>query len=107
MPGLIQGWQVLIHGWAGADTHSTFLLFIDIPSSPCSMEPDHQQLGCFSSQAACAEGNLYALMLPQLQLVSRVTAFPNVPVQLLCSPDCQWVFASSQNSDLEPKVSAL
>ncbi|XP_040819547.1 F-box/WD repeat-containing protein 12-like [Ochotona curzoniae] len=54
--------------------------------------------------AACAEGNLYALMLPQLQLVSRVTAFPNVPVQLLSSPDCQWVFASSQNSDLEPKV---
>ncbi|XP_012781215.2 F-box/WD repeat-containing protein 12-like isoform X2 [Ochotona princeps] len=23
---------------------------------------------------------------------------------LLCSPDCQWVFASTQNSDLDPKV---
>ncbi|XP_040838857.1 F-box/WD repeat-containing protein 12-like, partial [Ochotona curzoniae] len=65
---------------------------------------DHQRPITSVWVAACAEGNLYALMLPQLQLVSRVTAFPNVPVQLLSSPDCQWVFASSQNSDLEPKV---
>nr|XP_060465628.1 F-box/WD repeat-containing protein 12-like [Panthera onca] len=53
---------------------------------------------------ACAEGFLYALTVPQLQLRSRTRVFPSSPTSLLCSPDCQWVFASTQNSDLGPKV---
>ena len=56
-------------------------------------------------QVACAEGFLYALTVPQLQLRSRTRVFPSSPTSLLCSPDCQWVFASTQNSDLGPKVS--
>ncbi|EPY73252.1 F-box and WD repeat domain containing 12, partial [Camelus ferus] len=54
--------------------------------------------------AACAEGALYTLTVPPLQLLSRVSVFPSNPTSLLCSPDRQWVFASTQNSDLGPKV---
>ncbi|KAB1255947.1 F-box/WD repeat-containing protein 12 [Camelus dromedarius] len=55
--------------------------------------------------AACAEGALYTLTVPPLQLLSRVSVFPSNRTSLLCSPDRQWVFASTQNSDLGPKVS--
>lgn len=57
-------------------------------------------------QVACAEGTLYTLTVPQLQVVSKVTLFPSPFVCLLCSPDRQWLFASAHNSDLGPKVSA-
>lgn len=60
----------------------------------------------FALQAASADGALYTLTIPRLQLMSRVSMFPNHPASLLCSPDHQWVFASTQNSDLGPKVSA-
>jgi F-box/WD-40 domain protein 12/13/14/15/16/17/19 len=63
---------------------------------------DHPQ-GLFLL-AACAEGNLYALMMPQLQVVSKVTVFPHSSVNLVVSPDQLWVFASAQDSDLGPKV---
>uniref|UniRef100_A0A452UMC7 Cyclin dependent kinase 20 n=1 Tax=Ursus maritimus TaxID=29073 RepID=A0A452UMC7_URSMA len=53
---------------------------------------------------ASAEGVLYALTVPQLELLSRTRVFPSSPTSLLCSPDCQWVFASTQDSDLGPKV---
>ena len=57
-------------------------------------------------QAACAEGALYMLTVPQLQLLSRVSLFPNSPTSLLCSPDWPWVFVSTPHSDLGPKVSS-
>lgn len=60
----------------------------------------------FALQAACADGTLYMLTVPGLQLLSRVSVFPNQPASLFCSPDCQWVFALAQDSDLSPKVSA-
>uniref|UniRef100_A0A8C7ADK2 Uncharacterized protein n=2 Tax=Neovison vison TaxID=452646 RepID=A0A8C7ADK2_NEOVI len=53
---------------------------------------------------ASAEGMLYALTVPHLRLLSRTGVFPGSPTSLLCSPDCQWVFASTQDSDLGPKV---
>lgn len=59
----------------------------------------------FPLQAACANGTLYTLTVPGLQLLSRVSVFPNHPASLLCSPDCQWVFTLVQDSDLSPKVS--
>lgn len=46
------------------------------------------------------------LVLPQLQLVSKVTAFPNSPIKLMYSSDCKWVYVSTQNSHPYPKVSA-
>ncbi|KAG3293616.1 F-box/WD repeat-containing protein 12-like, transcript variant X4 [Ictidomys tridecemlineatus] len=55
-------------------------------------------------EVACAEGTLYTLTVPQLQVVSKVTLFPSPFVSLLCSPDRQWLFASAHNSDLGPKV---
>nr|XP_045001966.1 F-box/WD repeat-containing protein 12-like [Jaculus jaculus] len=54
--------------------------------------------------AACAEGDLYSLIVPQLQVVSKVTAFPHTSVSLDCSPDQQWVCTAAQGSDLGPKV---
>ncbi|KAB1255945.1 F-box/WD repeat-containing protein 12 [Camelus dromedarius] len=59
---------------------------------------------CYWFLAACAEGALYTLTVPPLQLLSRVSVFPSNRTSLLCSPDRQWVFASTQNSDLGPKV---
>lgn len=59
----------------------------------------------FAVQVASAEGMLYALTVPHLRLLSRTGVFPGSPTSLLCSPDCQWVFASTQDSDLGPKVS--
>lgn len=53
---------------------------------------------------ASAEGVMYALTVPQLQLLSWTSVFPSSPTSLLCSPDGQWVFASTQDSDLGPKV---
>ncbi|XP_076995710.1 F-box/WD repeat-containing protein 12-like isoform X2 [Tamandua tetradactyla] len=54
--------------------------------------------------AACAEGELYMLSVPQLQLISRVNVFTHYHLNLLCSPDKEWVFVSTQNPDLRPKV---
>lgn len=56
-------------------------------------------------QVASAEGVMYTLTVPQLQLLSWTSVFPSSPTSLLCSPDSQWVFASTQDSDLGPKVS--
>ncbi|XP_049751527.1 cyclin-dependent kinase 20 isoform X3 [Elephas maximus indicus] len=54
--------------------------------------------------AACAGGDLYTLTVPHLQVISKVNAFRNNHLNLLCSPDKHWVFVSTQNSDLGPKV---
>ncbi|XP_058157430.1 cyclin-dependent kinase 20 isoform X2 [Dasypus novemcinctus] len=54
--------------------------------------------------AACAEGDLYTLAVPRLHLLSRVNAFSHYHLNLLCSPDKEWVFATTQSSDLAPKV---
>ncbi|EPQ04295.1 F-box/WD repeat-containing protein 12 [Myotis brandtii] len=72
-------------------THSSALEASDHPEGPFLL-------------AACADGTLYTLTVPGLQLLSRVSAFPNHPASLLCSPDCQWVFTLAQDSDLSPKV---
>ncbi|KAM7092155.1 F-box/WD repeat-containing protein 12-like isoform 1-T1 [Molossus nigricans] len=53
---------------------------------------------------ACADGALYTLTVPGLQLRSKVSVFPDHPTSLLSSPDCQWVFAWTQDSELGPKV---
>ncbi|XP_025137919.1 cyclin-dependent kinase 20 isoform X5 [Bubalus bubalis] len=71
--------------------YSSALEACDIPEGPLLL-------------AACAEGALYTLTVPWLQLLSRVNVFPGNPTSLLCSPDQQWVFASTQNSDLSPEV---
>lgn len=71
--------------------YSSALEACDIPEGPLLL-------------AACAEGALYTLTVPWLQLLSRVNVFPGNPTSLLCSPDRQWVFASTQNSDLSPEV---
>ncbi|XP_037348585.1 F-box/WD repeat-containing protein 12-like [Talpa occidentalis] len=92
--GLIKVWKAE-DGWESASfclpTHSSALEACDHPDGPFLL-------------AACAEGALYTLILPQLQLLSKVSVFPNNPMSLLCSPDWQWVFVSTQNSDLGPKV---
>lgn len=66
----------------------------------------HLLLTFFLFQVACAEGTLYTMTVPQLQVVFRVATFPHTPVSLMCSPDKQWVLVSAQDSDLGPKVSA-
>ncbi|XP_058551884.1 F-box/WD repeat-containing protein 12-like [Neofelis nebulosa] len=92
--GLIKVWGAE-NGWEQASfrlpTFSSALQACDHPEGPFLL-------------VACAEGFLYALTVPQLQLRSRTRVFPSSPTSLLCSPDCQWVFASTQNSDLGPKV---
>lgn len=69
------------------------------PSDP------HVGRGSSSSQAACVNGILYTLSVPQLQVVSTVVVFSNTFGSLLCSPDQQWVFVSAQDSGVRPKVS--
>ncbi|XP_053061350.1 cyclin-dependent kinase 20 isoform X2 [Acinonyx jubatus] len=92
--GLIKAWGA-DNGWEQASfrlpTFSSALQACEHPEGPFLL-------------VACAEGFLYALTVPQLQLRSRTRVFPSSPTSLLCSPDCQWVFASTQNSDLGPKV---
>uniref|UniRef100_A0ABI7WV87 F-box domain-containing protein n=1 Tax=Felis catus TaxID=9685 RepID=A0ABI7WV87_FELCA len=92
--GLIKVWGAE-NGWEQASfrlpTFSSALQACEHPEGPFLL-------------VACAEGFLYALTVPQLQLRSRTRVFPSSPTSLLCSPDCQWVFASTQNSDLGPKV---
>ncbi|XP_072808517.1 F-box/WD repeat-containing protein 12-like isoform X2 [Vicugna pacos] len=91
--GLIKVWKAEDGcEWASFSlpTYLSALEACDIPEGPLLL-------------AACAEGALYTLTVPPLQLLSRVSVFPSNP-SLLCSPDRQWVFASTQNSDLGPKV---
>ncbi|XP_064338487.1 cyclin-dependent kinase 20 isoform X5 [Camelus dromedarius] len=70
----------------------------------CTVSSDATVRAWDLHEAACAEGALYTLTVPPLQLLSRVSVFPSNRTSLLCSPDRQWVFASTQNSDLGPKV---
>ncbi|KAM5261211.1 cyclin-dependent kinase 20 isoform 1-T1 [Hipposideros larvatus] len=92
--GLIKVWEAE-SGCESASfslpTHSSALEACDHPEGPVLL-------------AACADGALYTLTVPRLQLLSRVSVFPNHPTSLLCSPDHQWVFVWTQNSDLGPKV---
>lgn len=76
------------------------------PPGPWARTGGHRWSLHFALQAACADGTLYTLTVPGLQVLSRVSVFPNNPASLLCSPDCQWVFTLAQDSDLSPKVSA-
>ncbi|XP_053433500.1 F-box/WD repeat-containing protein 12-like [Nycticebus coucang] len=92
--GLIKAWKA-DNGWEWASfclpTFSSALEACDHPEGPFLL-------------AACAGGNLYTLTVPQLHLVSKVPVFPNNSLSLTCSPDQQWVFTSSENLDLSPKV---
>lgn len=84
------------------------MCFLDLCLSPWTLSDSFWLLIPFlfcRLQAACAEGALYTLTVPWLQLLSRVNVFPGNPTSLLCSPDRQWVLASTQNSDLSPEVS--
>ncbi|XP_032740320.1 F-box/WD repeat-containing protein 12-like [Rattus rattus] len=93
--------QGLIRGW-NTDTGSEWAFF-SLPTSCFSMEACDHPEGSFLL-VACAEGNLYTMTVPQLQVVSRVATFPHTPVSLTCSPDKQWVLVSAQDSDLGPKA---
>ncbi|XP_044122008.1 F-box/WD repeat-containing protein 12-like isoform X1 [Neovison vison] len=92
--GLIKVWKAE-NGQESASfslpAHSSALQACDRPEGPFLL-------------VASAEGMLYALTVPHLRLLSRTGVFPGSPTSLLCSPDCQWVFASTQDSDLGPKV---
>ncbi|XP_045878309.1 F-box/WD repeat-containing protein 12-like [Meles meles] len=92
--GLIKAWKAENgREWASFSlpAHSSALQACDRPEGPFLL-------------VASAEGILYALTVPHLRLLSRTGVFPGSPTSLLCSPDCQWVFASTQDSDLGPKV---
>ncbi|XP_008769763.3 fbxw17 protein isoform X1 [Rattus norvegicus] len=93
--------QGLIRGW-NTDTGSEWAFF-SLPTSCSSMEACDHPEGSFLL-VACAEGTLYTMTVPQLQVVFRVATFPHTPVSLMCSPDKQWVLVSAQDSDLGPKV---
>lgn len=93
--------QGLIIGWK-AETGSLWASFC-LPTFCSSMEACGHSEGPFL-MVACAEGNLYTLTVPQLQVVSKVATFSHTSVSLTCSPDQQWVFAFAQGSDLGPKV---
>lgn len=93
--------QGLIMGWK-AETGSQWASF-SLPASCSSMEACDHPEGPFLL-VACDEGTLYTMTVPQLQVVSRIAAFPHSSVSLTCSPDTQWVFVSAQGSDLGPKV---
>nr|XP_042134404.1 F-box/WD repeat-containing protein 12-like isoform X3 [Peromyscus maniculatus bairdii] len=92
--------QGLIIGWK-AETGSLWASFC-LPTFCSSMEACGHSEGPFL-MVACAEGNLYTLTVPQLQVVSKVATFSHTSVSLTCSPDQQWVFAFAQGSDLGPK----
>ncbi|XP_072617023.1 F-box/WD repeat-containing protein 12-like isoform X4 [Vulpes vulpes] len=92
--GLIKTWKAENgREWASFSlpTSSSALQACDHPETPFLL-------------VASAEGVMYALTVPQLQLLSWTSVFPSSPTSLLCSPDGQWVFASTQDSDLGPKV---
>nr|XP_020755305.1 cyclin-dependent kinase 20 isoform X2 [Odocoileus virginianus texanus] len=92
--GLIKAWEAE-NGCEQAafllPMYSSTLEACDIPEGPLLL-------------ATCAEGAVYTLTVPWLQLLSRVSVFPSNPTSLLCSPDRQWVFVSTPNSDLSPEV---
>ncbi|XP_051027110.1 F-box/WD repeat-containing protein 12-like [Acomys russatus] len=90
--------QGLIMGWK-AETGAQVASF-SLPTYCSSMEACDHPEGPFLL-AACAEGNLYTLTVPQLQVVSKVTTFPQTFVNLTCSPDRQWVFVSMSKSESE------
>ncbi|XP_055451129.1 F-box/WD repeat-containing protein 12-like isoform X2 [Psammomys obesus] len=92
--GLIMGWK--------AETGAEWASF-SLPASCSSMETCDHPDGPFLL-VACAEGSLYTLTVPQLQMVSKVATFPRASVSLSCSPDQQWVFVSAQGSDVGPKL---
>ncbi|KAL6075340.1 hypothetical protein STEG23_005290 [Scotinomys teguina] len=92
--GLIIGWKV--------ETGSEWASFC-LPTFCSSMEACGHAEGPFL-MVACAEGNLYTLTVPRLQVVSKVATFSHTSVNLTCSPDQQWVFVFAQGSDLGPKV---
>ncbi|ERE78850.1 F-box/WD repeat-containing protein 12 [Cricetulus griseus] len=92
--------QGLIIGWK-ADTGSEWASFC-LPTSCSSMEACGHPEGPFL-MVACADGNLYTLTVPQLQVVSKVATFPRTSVSLTCSPDQQWVSVLAQGSDVGPK----
>ncbi|XP_077766748.1 cyclin-dependent kinase 20 isoform X3 [Canis aureus] len=92
--GLIKTWKAENgREWASFSlpTSSSALQACDHPETPFLL-------------VASAEGVMYTLTVPQLQLLSWTSVFPSSPTSLLCSPDGQWVFASTQDSDLGPKV---
>uniref|UniRef100_A0A8C0RB63 Cyclin dependent kinase 20 n=1 Tax=Canis lupus familiaris TaxID=9615 RepID=A0A8C0RB63_CANLF len=92
--GLIKTWKAENgREWASFSlpTSSSALQACDHPETPFLL-------------VASAEGVMYTLTVPQLQLLSWTSVFPSSPTSLLCSPDSQWVFASTQDSDLGPKV---
>ncbi|XP_008589732.1 PREDICTED: F-box/WD repeat-containing protein 12-like [Galeopterus variegatus] len=92
--GLIKVWKTE-NGWEGA----SFCL----PTFSSAMEACDHPEGPFLL-VACVEGTLYTLTVPQLQVVSKVSVFPNNSMTLICSPGREWVFVSTQNSDLGSKV---
>ncbi|XP_055983987.1 F-box/WD repeat-containing protein 12-like [Sorex fumeus] len=92
--GLIKVWKVE-DGWECAS--------FSLPASSSALEACHQPEGPFVL-AACADGTLYMLTLPELQLLSRASLFPGNPPSLLCSPDSQWLLTFTQSSDLGAKV---
>nr|XP_013006125.1 F-box/WD repeat-containing protein 12 isoform X1 [Cavia porcellus] len=92
--GLIKMWKAET-GWE--------LASFCLPTSSSAMEPCDHPEGLFLL-AACVNGILYTLSVPQLQVVSTVVMFSNTFGSLLCSPDQQWVFVSAQDSGVRPKV---
>ncbi|KAK7802109.1 hypothetical protein U0070_006212 [Myodes glareolus] len=93
--------QGLITGWK-AETGSEWASF-RLPTSCSSMEACGHPEGPFL-MVACADGNLYTLTVPQLQVLSKVVTFPHTSMTLTCSPDQQWVFVLAKGSDVGPKV---
>ncbi|XP_029775346.1 F-box/WD repeat-containing protein 12-like isoform X1 [Suricata suricatta] len=91
----------LIKVWGAEDGRERASFFLPVLSSALQA-CDHPE-GPFLL-VACAEGFLFVLTVPQLQLRSRTPVFPGSPARLLCSPGCQWVFAWTQSSELGPKV---
>ncbi|XP_054980377.1 F-box/WD repeat-containing protein 12-like [Sorex araneus] len=92
--GLIKVWKAE-DGWECAS--------FSLPTSSAALEACHQPEGPFLL-AACAEGAVYMLTLPELQLLSRASLFPGSAPSLLCSPDGQWLLALTERSGLGAKV---
>ncbi|XP_036276004.1 F-box/WD repeat-containing protein 12 [Pipistrellus kuhlii] len=93
--------QGLIKVWESESGRESASFCLPTPSS--ALEASDHPEGPFLL-VACADGTLCTLTVPGLQLLSRVSVFPNQPASLLCSPDCQWVFTLAEDSDLSPKV---
>lgn len=75
------------------------------PPAPWARTGGHRW-SVFALQVTSVDGALYTMMVAQLQLLFRVSVLLKQLASLFCSPDCQWVFALTQNSDLDRKVSA-